>query len=71
MNNMNKNNTLKRYKIANEKIESVEENINYARLIVQFGLLALICVLTFLIAKYIVRSKIDGENPPIDTSERL
>ena len=36
-----------------------------------FGILAIICILSFLVAKYIVRSNIDGEDTPIDTSERL
>jgi len=39
--------------------------------IAYFGILAIICVMTFLIAKYIVRSNIEGEESPIDTSERL
>ena len=36
-----------------------------------FGILAIICILSFLIAKYVVRSDIEGEVSPIDTSERL
>jgi len=40
-------------------------------MIMQFGILAIICILAFLVAKYIVRSSIDGEKPPIDTSERI
>ena len=34
-------------------------------------LLAIICVITFLISKYIVRGSIYGEGIPIDTSVRL
>ena len=47
------------------------ENVSTGKLIAYFGVLALICVLSFLIAKYVVRSDIDGEKTPIDTSERL
>lgn len=36
-----------------------------------FGILAIICILSFLVAKYVVRSEIEGEKSPIDTSERL
>ena len=50
---------------------NVEENISVGRMIGYFGILAIICVSSFLVAKYIVRSKIDGEKTPIDTSERL
>ena len=44
---------------------SVGKTISY------FGILALICVMSFLVAKYIIRSNIQGEELPIDTSERL
>ena len=47
------------------------ENIGLCRKIGYFGILALICVSSFLVAKYIVRSSIEGQKPPIDTSERL
>jgi len=47
------------------------DNIGLGRKIGYFGILALICILSFLVAKYIVRSSIEGEKPPIDTSERL
>lgn len=59
----------KRYKLSNEII--VNEDGTRLIMIVHFGILALICVMSFLIAKYIVRSEIEGENSPIDTSERL
>ena len=59
----------KRYKLSNEII--VNEDGTRWIMIVHFGILALICVMSFLIAKYIVRSEIEGENSPIDTSERL
>ena len=70
MNNMNKVNTNKKYKISNE-VHIEEENESVGMFLFRFGLLALICVLAFLVAKYIVRSNIDGEKTPIDTSERL
>lgn len=41
------------------------------KVIVYFGILAIICVLAFLIAKYVVRKDIDWEETPIDTSERI
>ena len=49
----------------------MEENVSIGKMIGYFGILAIICVSSFLVAKYIVRSKIDGEKTPIDTSERL
>lgn len=76
----------KRYKLSNEIIVNTvieedtdnfvsnnEDNNNDDRwkMVVQYGILALICVMSFLVAKYIVRSEIDGEKSPIDTSERL
>ena len=70
MNNMNRVNTDKKYKIANE-VHIEEENESVGKMIFRFGLLAIICVLAFLVAKYIVRSNIDGEKSPIDTSERI
>lgn len=47
------------------------DNIGLGKKIAYFGILAIICILSFLVAKYIVRSAIDGEKSPIDTSERL
>ena len=35
------------------------------------GILMIICVCSFLLAKYIVRSTIAGSEPPIDTSTRI
>ena len=76
----------KRYKLSNEIIVNTvieedtdnfvsnnEDNNNDDRwkMVVQYGILALICVMSFLVAKYIVRSEIDEEKSPIDTSERL
>lgn len=47
------------------------KNVGTGRMIGYFGILAIICISSFLIAKYIVRSNIEGEETPIDTSERL
>ena len=47
------------------------ENVGIGKMISYFGILAIICILTFLVAKYVVRSNIEGEETPIDTSERL
>ena len=47
------------------------QDVSIGKMVGYFGMLAIICVLSFLIAKYIVRSDIDGESIPIDTSERL
>lgn len=58
--------------VKNPDIEIInEDNTSVWKYIFQFGLLALLCILAFLVAKYIVRSDIDGEKVPIDTSERL
>lgn len=81
---MNKMNSVKtdknNYKISNEFIDEdsdLNENTidndgeSIWKIISYFGILAIICVLSFLVAKYIVRSAIEGEESPIDTSERL
>ena len=49
----------------------MEEEVSVGKMIGYFGILAIICISSFLIAKYIVRSNIEGEETPIDTSERL
>ena len=69
MNNMNK----KKYKLVKnlEAEEEYEEKIDIPKLIVQYGILSIICILSFLVAKFIVTNNIEGEKPPIDTSERL
>ena len=46
-------------------------NMSKAKLISLISLLALICVCTFLVSKYIVRSRIDNDEMPIDTSTRI
>lgn len=61
-------NNKKKYTIVKENYEG---EFNIPRLVFQVGILAIICILTFLVAKYIVRSSIDGEKLPIDTSERI
>ena len=85
MNKMNNDDIdMKRYKISNEVIsENVDSgnsdtsnnqiNNGYGgwRMVSYYGILAIICIMSFLVAKYIVRSRIDGEKSPIDTSERL
>ena len=70
MNNMNNVKVNKKYKVANE-VHNEEENESVGSLIFRFGLLAIICVLAFLVAKYIVRDRINGEQSPVDTSERI
>ena len=47
------------------------EEVSKAKLVAYLGTLLIICVITFLIAKYIVRSAIYGDDVPIDTSVRL
>ena len=41
------------------------------KLISYIGILLLICIVSFLIAKYIVRRDIQNDQIPIDTSTRL
>ena len=68
---MNKMNTdKKKYKVVGP-VNGIEENESVGKMIAYFGLLAIICIMAFLVAKYIVRNEIDGEETPIDTSERL
>lgn len=47
------------------------EEVSIGKIISYFGILAIICIISFLIAKYILRSNIGWEETPIDTSERL
>ena len=63
----------KKYTIVKDPNVELENNdsISVWKYIFYFGLLAILCVLSFLVAKYIVRSNIEGEEIPIDTSERL
>lgn len=63
----------KKYTIVKDPNVDLENNdsISVWKYIFYFGLLAMLCVLSFLVAKYIVRSNIEGEEIPIDTSERL
>ena len=56
-----------KYKLSNEKV--VVKNNSVGKMVCQFGLLALLCILSFLVAKFIVNIGI-GEKP-IDTSERI
>ena len=47
------------------------DKMSTGKTVAYFGILAIICILAFLIAKYVIRSNIEGEDTPIDTSERL
>ena len=47
------------------------DNTGIGKTIGYFGILAIICILSFLIAKYIIRDNIGDEKSPVDTSERL
>lgn len=47
------------------------EGVSIGKMIGYIGILAIICISSFLIAKYILRSNIGWEETPIDTSERL
>ena len=61
----------KKYKVVSGERKKEEDNQSIWKLIGYFGILALICVISFLIAKYIVRNGIEEDDIPIDTSERL
>ena len=41
------------------------------KMISYYSILLIICISTFLTAKYIIRSKIDQSQIPIDTSTRI
>jgi len=45
--------------------------ISRGKLISYICILSIICICTFLVAKYIVRNSIDNEEIPIDTSTRM
>lgn len=47
------------------------ENVSRTKMISYFSLLFIICILSFLIAKYILRSDINIEDIPVDTSKRI
>ena len=46
-------------------------DISKGKLVSYICILAIICICGFLIAKYIVRNDINGEEIPIDTSTRI
>ncbi len=46
-------------------------NVSRWKMVSYMAILMIICVLTFLVAKYIIRSNIQGEEIPIDTSTRI
>lgn len=52
-------------------MNDMEKNVGIGRQVSYYCLLAIICIITFLFAKYIVRNNINGEEVPIDTSDRL
>lgn len=41
------------------------------KMVSYIAILMIICVCSFLFAKYMVRNKINGEDVPIDTSTRI
>jgi len=47
------------------------DEVSIWKLISGISLLALLCIITFLVAKYIVRDSIGWEKPPVDVSERF
>jgi len=47
------------------------EDISTGKLIAYIGIVLILCIIVFLIAKYIVRDSINWENPPVDVSERI
>ena len=52
-------------------VNNMEEKTSIGKIVAYFGILAIICVVSFLTAKYIVRSSIKNDEMPIDTSVRL
>lgn len=46
-------------------------NVSRWKMVSYMAILMIICVVTFLVAKYIIRSNIQGEEIPIDTSTRI
>jgi len=52
-------------------VNNMEEKISVWKMIAVFSLLIVICILAFLVAKYIVRNNIGWEKPPVDVSDRF
>lgn len=52
-------------------MNKMEEEISIWKIIAIFSFLTIVCILSFLVAKYIVRDSIGWENPPVDVSERF
>ena len=46
------------------------KSVNW-KLVSYMAILMIVCVCAFLVAKYIVRNSVAGEEPPIDTSTRI
>lgn len=47
------------------------DKVSIYKLVASICLLIIICIVSFLIAKYIVRNNIDWETPPVDVSEKI
>ena len=56
----------KRYKLSEDEI--IDSGVGMGKIVSYIGILALICIVSFLIAKYIVN--IDVGERPIDISEK-
>lgn len=49
----------------------IKMEISKERLISYIAILMIVCICTFLVAKFLVRSNIDDDEIPIDTSTRM
>lgn len=49
----------------------INMEVSKEKIISYVALLMILCICTFLVAKYVVRSNIDDEEIPIDTSTRM
>ena len=47
------------------------EDMSIGKLIASIGIVLILCIVVFLVAKYIVRDQIHWETPPVDVSEKL
>ena len=47
------------------------DSVSIWKLISGISLLIVLCIMAFLVAKYIVRNNIGWEKPPVDVSERF
>lgn len=46
-------------------------NASKARIVAYLSLLSLICIFSFLVAKFIIQENIDRKEIPVDTSTRI